>query len=522
MSWTWRQRSMTALLLCMPLATIFGCKPPAGAQKSEVKTLDNFAAGTKVRTNSCSASPEVKQSPEFSEPMFSATDDRIKIDPSIEGSETRDKLKAEVREALTAISPEMQVAYMSLGGFIDVTPKTKDRCARKFREDDKQKSTEQEIQYITACFQFLRLDKLTDAELADLKLTRKDTVNEDGSPKGGSIMRINVVPDAIEIRHAMVRSFGFLFAQLFARMNEAPEAEKAKGHVLTLGDDENFKIANLKIQVAQNFLVDMIESKIFDLKTMETWLGAGAADQIRKNYEKLKKRGDVSKAIAENFEGVPPGDPKFRDEDLLAGVSYMQKGETQPPTLEQKIVRRVRFNDYVFAEFFDSMKCHPWGDYPSKDVVARVKAGEADRDEFLRSAQNTLAIVQDFFPRTYGMVAATEQEIRALTTTIAQQSPLKKYLKSKEGLGLAEDNLFGDFLSTAAQSQAQAPATRAAGSVAAAPAMAAAGGSIFAMLANMIKNAPKAPQKVQPSQQQQKQQQQQQAAEQGTINSNGV
>src|SRR5262245_23211016 len=99
---TWRQLGRLALLFSAIVATAPGCKPPARGAQTEVKTLDNFAAGERVRTNACSASPDRRKDGDFAEPMAMAKDDRIKIDPSITGA-AADGLKAEVREALTAV-----------------------------------------------------------------------------------------------------------------------------------------------------------------------------------------------------------------------------------------------------------------------------------------------------------------------------------------------------------------------------------------------------------------------------------
>lgn len=392
-----------------------GCKPNV-QEATQVKTLDNFAIGEKVRTNVCSVNPAVRSGKEFVNPLAD-TEGRIRFGDDVAES-LRTTLRKDISETLTAVPAETQQMFIKLGGYINVTSKTGELCSKRFKQAGKNK-TASGLEGITACFTY------------DTQGTK-------------SRFRINITPNDGDIKHSLVRVFGYMYAQFYSRIGEAEGAAKAAGDKLELKESESFRFANIKIRLAQNFLADMVESKTFDLATMEKIIGSGSEKIIRQNYAALNKvstskKVNLSDEINQNFDTKTDAVvAATKDFDLLNGVSFVYPGEKIELTAEQKDTRRRRFEDYVFAEAYDSFYCHPYGVFPDQAKVDLVIAGnltDVQRNDFFANTEDTRKVMQKFFQRSYDMFQLIDKDLTAIATAMVGKP--KEEAPNQDGFALA-------------------------------------------------------------------------------------
>lgn len=355
-------------LLLLPsvagLSLLLFCKPPAGAPTSDVKTLDNIASGGRVRANICQQNPAQPKSK-------SPAAKNIIIDDKLKKQEAALRETAEV--TLSAVPDDVQQYFVDkFQGEIRITEETRTLCEASFLDlNEAQKAVVQ--RNIAGC-------------LAEIDRPAKG--------KKGKLA-IYLVPGETEIKHQLVRSFGLLFAKYYAKV--LPDG--------TAGT-ESQAFTEFKKQVAQRYLRDILDKKLFSLEDQESALGRGAAAKIAANL-------------------------KAGEKDLLDGVSFQSKLDSDKfsdivvdghkATVEDiRAVRRQRWEDFVFAEAYDSYYCRAWSFNPSTEQSSRQALGDlmtkykaaADagssglglreqRDKVLGEVTNTRLIFEVLFQKTY-------------------------------------------------------------------------------------------------------------------------
>ncbi len=496
----WRQ-SGTALLFGLAVATAGGCKPPGRGSVSEVKTLDNFAAGSRVRTNSCETQSPVN-GPIFLENRIWMGGKRVfrpgyTPKPNESGRRYEDLSAGEqlnydtAKRSIETVGKPTQIAMLSMGAIVDIISRDEvlKRCTTALRAEGAEKTGSTELEYVTACVTFEKV-------------------------KGGSRLSVNLIADAKEIAHATTRTIASFPVQLFPRMAGADPEMQAAGGVYQLTQGEATEIAMVKEQVAVRFWWDMAKSTLFSLSSMEGVLGTGSAQTIAANVSNLENRH------------VTVDQAKL--DDVLKGVSFIYKNEQLGPdglTSEMRATRFRRAVDLVSTELYDSLKCHPFGAYPSDDDVAQLNAGKISRDEFIKNVDNTRRVVDVFFPNTAKIYGQFMEKLEQVSLAMAKQSDYSEYLDAGAGLALADtggllEALFGASAGNAGQTQAVAPVAetgnRSKAPVAAVkkpPAQGAGLGALLAMAMQGGKNAPKSPDTINPKPKQGKQ---------GDVSDNGA
>lgn len=281
---------------------------------TEVKTLEDLASGESVGgDNICSGSfPALLQT------------DRIDVDksgPSFQGASaatTEATLRAAVNEYLTAIPEPMQRAFIKLGGRILITDKASSLCSSGFADSASLHYVSPKRRAIESCYLYLNDTDATPAGATGTKGSR-------------AVFTIVHQPNVAAIRHGGVRIFGFLYAQFYARLYSAGQTSVA----FKLQGKESAQFYTHKKALAEAFLRDIVRSTSFDLIQLESLLGEGSAQIVKKN--------------------VLDGTSK----DPLAGVAFHYADDAAAVArTEQSSLRASRFYDFVFAEAFDSFYCN--------------------------------------------------------------------------------------------------------------------------------------------------------------------
>ena len=94
-------------ILCASLmVSLIGCKKPSA---SSVKSLDNFAAGRRVKTNVCSGDPALANEDGLNVALSALTG---RIDYEAKGDKTQ--LELAVKTAFSAVPPDIQNLFLKI------------------------------------------------------------------------------------------------------------------------------------------------------------------------------------------------------------------------------------------------------------------------------------------------------------------------------------------------------------------------------------------------------------------------
>ena len=172
-----------------------GCKPKAD-QASDVRSLDNFTRrdGADVTSNICGP-PATDASKLKSSKVYESRNKMIFAPGPV---------KDEILATLAAVPDPIQAAFFGVGGSIQAAPDIKSKCI--FGKSSEKEFAGENLSELTSCW-------------------RKKS---DGTPP---VIFVVSRPDAI--RHGLVRSFSYIYTQLFvdsaAKLNESlPAGEKKK------------------------------------------------------------------------------------------------------------------------------------------------------------------------------------------------------------------------------------------------------------------------------------------------------
>ena len=112
-------------LFCI-LATLASCKP-SGAN-SNLQTLDNFAAGSRVTTNDGAGDPAFANDKGL-EVALTALEKRIQF----ETEKPTDQMLEAIKKGFSAIPPDFQATFLELGGSIIVSSESNGLCTARER-----------------------------------------------------------------------------------------------------------------------------------------------------------------------------------------------------------------------------------------------------------------------------------------------------------------------------------------------------------------------------------------------------
>jgi len=306
--------------LCFSFFT-YGCKPTSDS--TEVKTLDNFAAGATIRVNSCSNAS-------------GALDSRWKSLNRINlGTELKQTLSAEVQKSyineveqyLKTIPAEMQDAYLSAGGEILLSSKAVTRCNQGYlsKTEFRNYVAEKRRDLLDSCL-ITAVDKDKDSLsgfLGVLAIYHQIDVSSIGKEyKAGAGIDLNQA----RLRHSGTRVFALAFGQYFTKLVQNT-GNYSDALPFSVGPSDLPGMEATKEEIAAAFLEDLVahnEAKHanYKLSNMEPFLGASGVSSVKNNISSAKTE-------------LSP-DAVFKGVDTTS---------------------RQRFSDFVFAEAFDSFQC---------------------------------------------------------------------------------------------------------------------------------------------------------------------
>lgn len=275
-----------SLAIVLAMGCLGGCKK---LDASRIKSLDNFAAGQRVRTNVCSGNPALVSDPGL-QGLLQEVDRRI-IDKDSDGV-LREKNKIAVRNAFSALPPFSQTQFLGLGGQILLTKDANRFCTSSKIEGAKRlKRSEQELAYlregysdVKACFVFANGSELL----------------REGFSGDAPLHFLILSNEPVEISHNFVRVFGYMNSQLSSRLSVTGNFISSSSQAV-LAAESNPRFGEARKEIADAFLADITDRP------------------EAKRFAKLA-----------NLKGNSPG--------------------------------RIVFEDFVYAEAFDSYFCNQYAD----------------------------------------------------------------------------------------------------------------------------------------------------------------
>lgn len=276
--------------------------------------------------------------------------------PSAEGNAAA--LKAEVAKALSAVPAEVDAAASALGLAIIVSDTASDTCNAVLGGASRQIKSGK----LDACFLFQK---------------------PKGEKPAPATLAIYVKSDVSSIRNALVRELGYVTSQFI------PDVRLDDAGQLILQQERDANFAKLKATVTASYLADI-------LTFLDPAGLVGAGQYLGKGYV-LKLR--------DNFKAY--GQSK-NEADLYRGMTF---NTTEAGEREQ---RRAQFEDFVFAEAFDSYYCNAVAPFDAerakKAFLGRKSVPAAELNEALRNTRGTMSL---FFPETHRVFAASIKDALA-------------------------------------------------------------------------------------------------------------
>lgn len=232
------------LTLVMLLAG--ACKPAAQNSGSQLQTLDNFAAGKRVKTNECAGNPAMENDPTL-KGVLAEAEARVS-DPN--SDQARKKLNvAAVRQAFAAVPPSLQAQFLGMGGRILLAADANKLCTdetrnkapyTKFTKEDL-KALSESLNEVRSCYLFM-----IPAEIEAVL----------GIKSENPMYTIVIKNDPVEIKHGMVRVFGYMNAQLSGRLAVDGDFTSPSTKV-ALAKTPNEKFEKTKLKITKAFLDDL-------------------------------------------------------------------------------------------------------------------------------------------------------------------------------------------------------------------------------------------------------------------------
>ncbi len=259
-------KAKTLLICGLSLALLsvtVGCKQP---DASRLKTLDNFAAGKRVKTNACSGDPALANLDGL-DVVLTSLKQRIDYETKADKA----AIERAVTESFAAVPPDVQNLFLMLNGRILVTDNANGVCTdmdrqmaqgmNKTLKSDELAALREDLDKVTSCYLF-----------GTPSLTKRLKGQE------RQMLTIVVPGLAAEIQHSLVRSVGYLVSNVFSHLIYS----EGDG-VITWISEENPSFTNKKEEIAAAFLKDVGASS--NASRFAKYQAGGAASKVeRKSF----------------------------------------------------------------------------------------------------------------------------------------------------------------------------------------------------------------------------------------------
>jgi len=235
---------MIRVIIIATAAGLIGSCLPPGASKT--KSIDNFAAGKRIRTNVCAGNPALASDAGLRE-LLQEVDRRITDNDS--DAAIKSKNKNAIRDAFSALPPFAQSQFLALGGQILLTKDANRLCSASALNGAQQlKRTQEELKIlregfsdVKACFIFANPSEL----------------EAEGIKSKTQLHLLIIANEPAEISHNFVRSFGYMNAQLSARMAVTGDFTTSDTESV-LTSNYNPKFEAVRKEIAGAFLADLV------------------------------------------------------------------------------------------------------------------------------------------------------------------------------------------------------------------------------------------------------------------------
>jgi hypothetical protein len=298
-----------------------GCKPQQNLGSDE-KSLENFASQSLLKTNAC-----------IGDPGELGTDSVNAIVAGIKGKRNAELDRA-VREAVSAVPENLRDAFVALSGEVVLVDDTDLMC----RPDEQLLATGgNDAKYeFSACYRY-----------------------RPASTEAPRLLQIVMKPDATQIRHGLVRQFGYFYTERFRFFDFS-----VNGGQLVIKTEEKPN-ATIQAQIdatSDAFLYDLYASPFIGVDGLTKLIGSTAVEAIRKQVQANGNR------ILDN-----------------AGLAAEQSN---------------RLKNAIFAEGFDSYYCSasaPVASEPFKELQTGEKFNSEKLKQVLDAVQNSRVIMGFLF-----------------------------------------------------------------------------------------------------------------------------
>jgi len=238
-----RRTTIACATVIAGLLTATGCKKPQ--QASDTLSLDNFAAGQRVRTNVCEGNPAANSEPALIN-MLRELEGRT-VDRDSDPTAKKANLVA-LKNAFSALPPFAQTQFLGLGGQVLLTRNVGQICgagSKRRMQSAAQKNSElsalsEGFSSARACYIFANPGELDDA----------------GIKSEQELYVLVIQNNATEIAHNLVRVFGYMHVQLSSRLGVTGDFTSNATQVALAGD-ENPEFAKARSNVARAFISDL-------------------------------------------------------------------------------------------------------------------------------------------------------------------------------------------------------------------------------------------------------------------------
>ncbi len=245
------------------------CKP--SSEGSDLKTLDNFAAGKRATTNACIGPEAVLKSQ-----AVAALNDEIDSKRIIwDTDEKREPLSLALRKAFSAVPPSLQTQFLGTQGRFVVSKNANKLCTERkveYLKDAKQNAAElkalrEGLNEVEACYLYAMPEEAS-------KILTKAT----DKPAFFVILSDN----STKIQHNLVRVFGYMNSQISSLM--LVEGDFTSGNdYYRFSDKQNPEFASDRKKVTDAFLQDL--KKLGKYESFKQFESAVASKAERQYFE---------------------------------------------------------------------------------------------------------------------------------------------------------------------------------------------------------------------------------------------
>jgi hypothetical protein len=259
-----------------PIFILLACKPQ---DFSRTKSLDNYEAGARVRTNDCAGDPKLTNDKVGRQ--IAADLEAKHMSFELSSGADRTALSSSVKNAFSALPMDVQGMFLALQGRIVVTKDAHQYCTVTDRMMAGQTPTAKEAEIsalkegqdtVSACYWFMPPDIF------------ENVYKVRQNKRAGQIFTIFVKDDEQEIRHGLVRAFGYLVAQVSPRIMTNDKTFTAADLKVSFIENENPSFRALKRRVAEAFLID-IKNRPAESKFAQFGVSGSASPEARAAFQ---------------------------------------------------------------------------------------------------------------------------------------------------------------------------------------------------------------------------------------------